>query len=150
MHLLRDNIDSVFISLLQILTFCWHDVHVLAPVAVLAIDMASIHFISLLCPCNLHSFWNINANPAINIPLVCVISWNCTKGNDFCMTKNVQRWYVFIVRWRWLWPIQSTKCQILSGCGWQKTWKAPIRIDGVPAMTWIMYIMNTYQTYNFS
>jgi hypothetical protein len=77
-----------FISLLQILTFCWHDVHVLAAVVVLVIDMVIIHFISLLCPYSIHSFWNINANPAINIQLVCVISWNYTKGNDCFMSKN--------------------------------------------------------------
>ena len=63
----------------------------LASVAVLVIDMVIIHFISLLRPCNLHNFWNINENPAINIPLVCVISWNCTKGNDCIMSTNVQR-----------------------------------------------------------
>jgi hypothetical protein len=48
--------DHGLISLLQILTFCCHDVHVLATVAVLVLDMVIIHFISLLCPCNLHSF----------------------------------------------------------------------------------------------
>jgi hypothetical protein len=54
MHMFMGIMD--FISLLLILTFCRHDVHVLATVAVLVIDMVIVYFISPLFPYSLHSF----------------------------------------------------------------------------------------------